>query len=95
MIDKRFEAEGYVALICEKCGCRCKTKNLERVGNRSILPIDEPYYINYLALLECNNSNHTIQDLRILTSEEYTKYRKDAIGFVSKENKRLADRSIN
>lgn len=79
-IDVRYEDE--TLLVCTKCGTICCTKNINRIGARSIKPAYDgtgdgldSFSINYLALDKCNESGHLTGDLRLLTEEEVEMYK--------------------
>lgn len=74
-IDERYECT--TLLICTKCNTVCSTKNINRIGDRSIKPAwdgMDNHSINYLALDKCNEQGHRISDLRVLTDEEFIEY---------------------
>lgn len=93
-IDNRFEEE-EVVLICKECGCVCSTKNIYiyTIGSRSIKPkhTSSIFGLSYLALTVCNEKGHKVEDLRLLTDEEYNEYNEDGNKFVIDRNAPIAD----
>lgn len=52
----------HIPLKCNKCGALFSTKNIVRIGARSIFPWD--FYSEQIVKTDdCDNAGHTIKDL--------------------------------